>query len=338
MAIRKALPPQTVPNLIPPKDDYVYFESPLENPFRARADQFDDVNAGWLIDASLLVYGDRDFIKARVNRLAALMPGADVRVFRGPSTQALVLSAGDFVIVAFRGTRFQTRADPIAVVERARGEADAGAPPSGLWVTFSWPDVMSDINVKVGSDGIHCGFLQALDQATVWNDIQAYLTTLAGRSVWFTGHSLGAALATIAAARFAAGGSVQGLYTFGSPRVGTAIFTRTVPGATWRIVNNQDVIARVPPTFLGYEHVGTLKSIDAKGDIGDAAAERDPLPERLKRAWTAWRGPIGELIRQGKSEPAELIQQLRQLDIEIPENGLNDHAPINYACHVWNNA
>lgn len=337
MANRKEPPRQTVLNLIPPAEDYVYFESPLENPFRARADQFDGVNAGWLIDASLLVYGSSDFITARVARLAVAVPGVEVRVFSGPSTQALVLSASDHVIVAFRGTRIQTFADPIALVERASGGTDAGAQPSGQLVFLNWRDVVSDINLSLGPDGIHRGFREALDQPDVWNKIVPYILTLGDRPVWFTGHSLGAALATIAAARFAAVRPVQGLYTFGSPRVGTPVFTCTVPAATWRFVNNQDVVARLPPPIAGYEHAGTLKYIDGDGVIGDAATGRDLLTERIKRALTGWTGPIVELLRQGKADPAELIQQLRQLDIEIPENGVNDHAPINYACRVWNN-
>lgn len=336
MANRKELSRQTVLNLIPPAEDYVYFEAPLENSFRARADQFEGVNAGWLIDASLLVYGKEDFIRARVALLATAVPGVELKLFSGASTQAIVLSTDNFAIVAFRGTRIQTFADPIALVERAGGGADAGAQPSGRWVTLNWRDVMSDINLSLGPDGIHRGFREALDQQNVWDDIRSYLTTLGERPVWFTGHSLGAALATIAAARWAAIGTVQGLYTFGSPRVGTAIFTRTVPSAIWRIVNNQDVVARLPPAIAGYEHVGDLKYIDGSGVIGDAATGRDLLTERIKRALTGWTGPIVELLRQGKADPVELIQQLRQLDIEIPENGVNDHAPINYACRVWN--
>ena len=44
MAIRKVLPRQTVQNLIPPREDYVYFEAPRENPFRATSARFEIVN------------------------------------------------------------------------------------------------------------------------------------------------------------------------------------------------------------------------------------------------------------------------------------------------------
>jgi hypothetical protein len=337
MANRKELPRQTVQNLIPPAKDYTYFEAPLENPFQARANQFNGINAGWLIDASLLAYGDEDFIRARVAPLAAAVPGAHVQEFHGSSTQALVLSTNDFAIVAFRGTRTKTFADPIALVERAGGPTAGNDPPSGQVVFLDWRDVLSDINLSLGPGGIHRGFRAALDQENVWDQILPYLLSLEKRTVWFTGHSLGAALATIAAARFAAVRPVQGLYTFGSPRVGTAVFTSTVPAATWRVVNNQDLVARLPPPIAGYEHVGTLKSIDAGGVLADRVTSGDPLTERIQRALTGWTGPLADLIRQGTGDPADLLEQIRQLDFEIPDNGLNDHAPINYACRVWNN-
>src|SRR4051812_10266601 len=99
MAVRKALPPQTVKNLIPPAEEYRYFEDAAGNPFRADADALDRTNAGWLSDAAMLVYDDEAFIRAH----AAHVPGAQVRAFAGESTQALALHTGAFVIVAFRG-------------------------------------------------------------------------------------------------------------------------------------------------------------------------------------------------------------------------------------------
>src|SRR5262249_54451343 len=103
---------------------------------------------------------------------------------------------------------------------------------------------------------------------------------LGAKPVWLTGHSLGAALATLAAARWAAGHRVQGLYTFGSPRVGNAAFAATVPGPCYRFVNNNDVVTRLPPPglFAGYRHVGVLKYIRTDGVIVE-----DPAPEGVAR-------------------------------------------------------
>jgi predicted lipase len=68
------------------------------------------------------------------------------------------------------------------------------------------------------------------------------------QAVLFAGHSLGAALATIAR-RNASGlaGRAIALYTYGSPRVGDqAIYCPTYPGPAYRIVNDEDAVTHVP--------------------------------------------------------------------------------------------
>ena len=71
-----------------------------------------------------------------------------------------------------------------------------------------------------------------------------------------TGNSLGAALATLAADRY---GNVQGVYTFGSPKVGNDVFKEKFIVKTYSIVNNKDIVTRVPPPGI-YKHVGTPNS------------------------------------------------------------------------------
>lgn len=337
MPIRKELPRQTVQNLIPPREDYVYFEAPGEYPFQATSGRFEIINAGWLVDASLLVYGNEEFIRERVAVLAAELAGVDVRVFAGPSTQALVLTTAEFAIIAFRGTRIEVFPDPVALWQRRLGAIDAVVEPSGKLVFLNWRDVVSDINFGMGPDGVHRGFRQALDQANLWEAIQSHLQTLSGRPIWFTGHSLGAALATIAAARYATLSPVQGLYTFGSPRVGNAAFAQTVPGNAFRIVNNNDIVARLPPQFAGFVHVGDKRLIDGSGQFADDSREGDSLKEQFTRFIAALsRSAPQQLIGDGKLQLPQFIARLRGLDVEVPDNALNDHAPANYACRIWN--
>lgn len=95
------------------------------------------------------------------------------------------------------------------------------------------------------------------------------------RTLWLTGHSLGGAMATLAAAscKFSESNrlNVSGVYTYGQPRVGDIDFATKynfqLKEKTFRIVNNNDVIARIPN--VDYEHVGTLKFINSRGDISD---------------------------------------------------------------------
>lgn len=76
--------------------------------------------------------------------------------------------------------------------------------------------------------------------------------------VYLTGHSLGGAIATLAAADLYSLSPDLSLYTFGSPRVGdlafATYFDRIVPD-TFRIVHNHDLVPHVPQRFLGFRHV-----------------------------------------------------------------------------------
>src|SRR5262249_24026820 len=88
--------------------------------------------------------------------------------------------------------------------------------------------------------------------------------------ICFTGHSLGAALATLALSRF--NGGQASLYTVGSPRVGNARFCERVlqksGNQVFRFVNNNDLVTHVPIKAPFYDH-GTrfCQRIDANGGI-----------------------------------------------------------------------
>lgn len=71
---------------------------------------------------------------------------------------------------------------------------------------------------------VHRGFLAALD--SVWGKVLAAVQDTAhGRPVFVCGHSLGAALAQLAARRLVGHGqAVAAVYVYGSPRVGNDDF------------------------------------------------------------------------------------------------------------------
>jgi len=88
-------------------------------------------------------------------------------------------------------------------------------------------------------------------------------------SLWITGHSLGAALATIFTGMYLERDrAVHCLYTFGSPRVGNENFrtefnSRFLKQA-YRVVNGHDLVPHVPPEPL-FSHVGQSIIFDAEG-------------------------------------------------------------------------
>lgn len=89
------------------------------------------------------------------------------------------------------------------------------------------------------------------------------------RTIVVTGHSLGAALATLYVAEHALkaeagtpldGVKVSTLCTFASPRTGDPVFARAfdaLPIASWRIVNELDIVPKLPA--IGFEHVDQLQ-------------------------------------------------------------------------------
>jgi triacylglycerol lipase len=117
---------------------------------------------------------------------------------------------------------------------------------------------------------VHYGFWAALD--SLWEQLKQTISDHQDnhQSLWFTGHSLGAALATLAVARLRLGlKPIHSLYTYGSPRVGSLDFTNRFDQDfgefTFRYINNSDVVTRVPTREMGYSHVGTSLIFDAKG-------------------------------------------------------------------------
>lgn len=122
--------------------------------------------------------------------------------------------------------------------------------------TASLYDALTDLNTGVHSShtgfGIHQGFYYAFD--SILNDLRKFLIGLKGvRVIHCVGHSLGGAIATLAAdwIKTANIAPTVGLYTFGSPRVGLKPFanrcTSTLrPENIFRVSHQTDPVPMVP--------------------------------------------------------------------------------------------
>lgn len=102
-----------------------------------------------------------------------------------------------------------------------------------------------------GYGEVHDGFLQTYSFAR--NSIMEGLRGLEEKArIFVTGHSLGAALATLAAPDIEKnmGRKIKTLYTFGSPRVGNDIFSisynNEFGNKSYRIVNASDIVTSIP--------------------------------------------------------------------------------------------
>ena len=97
--------------------------------------------------------------------------------------------------------------------------------------------------------------------------IEAYINSLKATTngsvpIYITGHSLGGALAQIAAAELG-DDQVAACYTFGSPRVGNMYFDLWVKTPSYRVVNYADIVPQVPLP-IGYRHSGDARYLPDK--------------------------------------------------------------------------
>jgi triacylglycerol lipase len=154
---------------------------------------------------------------------------------------------------------------------------------------------------------VHLGFADAHQSVYPW--IQAWLARARPARLLVTGHSLGAALATLTATLEPS----AELFTIGSPRVGNEAFVKLLETrAVKRFVNCADIVTRIPPSgLLGYQHLPQEFYIDRHGDINPAitASEKSQDASAARRHYLA-----NETWRPGT----------------VASRDLADHSPINY--------
>ena len=218
-------------------------------------------NALWLADVSQLVYLQPDFVQKQLRRW-----GFDATEWIADSdtdTQAMVAACSSHVVVAFRGTRGKT---DILTDLKFRKTAFRAGPEGGA-----------------PAGRVHRGFAGSLDSvwAAVHGAVQRQALARPQRPVFVCGHSLGAALATLAARRLVGHGqAVAGVYLYGSPRVGNDDFcddyNRVLQDRTFLHVNRSDIVTRVPPRWLGFRHVaGQARRFEGDGHAFSVQAHDD---------------------------------------------------------------
>ena len=226
-------------------------------------------NAYWLAIVSQLAYRDgQETNKAWASRVksTARKFGFNAYCFNNKGAQAVMLVDSSKIILGFRGTEEES----------------------------DWLDDLEAEKDSFYSYRVHHGFKSYFDR--VWQPVKAERRlgrkedqgaeavlreemAKGEKSLWITGHSLGAAAALLAAASCQLEESqipVAGLYTYGQPRVSGQKFAKwynpALGAKTFRYVHANDIVPRVPPRlflFSRYTHVGQLKYFTEQGVLKD---------------------------------------------------------------------
>ncbi len=221
--------------------------------------------------------------RAEAGRLAFRIGFPEIRYYDRDGAQAYIFGNDDDRVIVCRGTE-----------------------PN------DWNDIKADLDLATviaeTAGRVHRGFKREVDD--LWPRLEQALVNNT-RPVWFTGHSLGGAMATICASRCRLSyikSDPRALYTFGSPRVGNGRYVNFVQYEAYRWVNNNDIVTRVPPWWLGYRHKGQEVYLDS-----DGAISRLTTWQRMK---DRWRGFVRGL-------------KLREFD------HFTDHSITRYADYIW---
>jgi triacylglycerol lipase len=233
---------------------------------------FSLLNANALAEASGLAYHSAEDVQAQ----AKIWGFPQVRFLDSGTTQGYVMANDRAIIIAFRGTEAKKLKD---------------------WATNLHFD-----QVSIPDGEVHEGFNDAIDR--VWEDL--FLTVVKFRTqaqtLWITGHSLGGALATLATLRLMnAGQSVQGLYTFGSPRVGDRTyferFNAAMINRAFRFVNDEDIVPKLPFKAIGYCHVGDKCRFDQSGQLTINPVSHNGLLAQIKEEVEDLLEPQWEILK-----------------------------------------
>ncbi len=219
------------------------------------------------------------------------------------STQCFVTATETAILVAFRGTK--------------------GA--------LDWFSNLNMLERRTNFGSVHDGFYRAFQ--AVRSQLELLIEPLTQtRQLVLTGHSLGGALATIAAAQWHQKYEIRSVYTFGQPRVGFRSFQQfaaaNLDNRFFRFVNADDIVPRVPP---GYVHMGQLTRFDANGNVAASALESIAPSEPPSLSMEEF-----EAVKRSLELTGARQLESSQLEGLLP-NYFSDHSMTGYLAKIMKN-
>lgn len=166
----------------------------------------------------------------------------------------------------------------------------------------------------------HLGFVRGIE--AVEASLQGFDEVARSKPyVWVAGHSLGGALAVLAAARLKSlAVCTPSILTYGQPAVGFADFSekfnRELSERLWHIVNQNDVVPRVPP--FPYRHCERGKHIVRPGVLEAPEGLEAATPRGLPQARDYRQAETLSQIIGVESRGLEAVPASPSLDTQAP--------------------
>jgi hypothetical protein len=141
-----------------------------------------------------------------------------------------------------------------------------GTEPTNVinWLTNATTSQVPFFSPRVDGARVHEGFYRNL--LATWPGVLSLLRAAQRtlKALYITGHSLGGAMAVLAGAILSDSkykGLLRGVYTYGQPMIGNAVFADQYHGdlgtRLYRHVHNRDIVPRFPPWTAGcFVHLG----------------------------------------------------------------------------------
>lgn len=121
----------------------------------------------------------------------------------------------------------------------------------------------------------------------------------AGKDIYVTGHSLGGAEGCIFTYRLGIelAIKVKARYSFGEPRSLNRAGSRdyeTLCVPTWRVLDEDDLVCRIPWRFGLYRHVGQTAFMDKWGNLAENEPWYAHLPSDLAAVCASYKSPLSD--------------------------------------------
>jgi hypothetical protein len=252
----------------------------------------------------------------KIERIATGWELGDVHILEQPTKSTLPLSSTHGVL---------------ATMKEAMIIAFAGTDPLNL---MNW---ISDFYLGRPDADVHQGFQDAAD--AVWMDVGAAIERAMndGRALFIAGHSLGAAIALVIADRALQKKKLQHaeIYIFGSPRVGrddfVSRYNATFGPTTYRLVHGADIVPTVPPSELGFHHVGRFLQCES-GQKFDQTRLRNDVDSDEPQAGKGFFSGIAGQLRNLFAEPLSPTSRIDALGrvSQLLSPSIGDHLPDRY--------